>query len=254
MKYTFILSIFLLTQNISLGQSNWSNYKDSTATKTGLRYDILDHPWVVHFDMMRLAYQTPSIQLSGSYRLNYRFGFESEINYYLHSKIKHETTRLDALSIGMSTQKPGWFISGIGKVYFGDSKTQYIAARLVGGSIHLDLSRKVCTEAQVSTSGEICQCLKTEDRQLTVQKNQFLYGLRYGLDYPITHRIRFNTYIDFAKFRYTRPNYQYLAHACDNALPHFEKSPKTDGIYGEFKEWSSELYFSFGVKIGYAIK
>ena len=250
MKYILLFLIFLTGPINSHAQFDWFPEEDTSAT--AIRYDVLEKPWAIHFDLMRLTYKTPSIQLSASYRLNYRFGFESEINYYLDSKINHETTRLDALAIGMSTQKPSWFISGIGKVYFWDSKTNYIAARFVGGSIHFDLSRKVCTEAQLSSSGEICQCLKTEDRHLTTQKNQFLYGLRYGIDLPLTNRIRFNTYIDFLGHLYSKPNYKHLEHACVKAWPTFEGVPKTDGLYNEYKEYSNSLYFSFGVKLGYA--
>jgi len=252
MKYVLLFVVLLAAPNYNYGQIDW--FPEEDTTQTGLPMDIMSYPWSIHFDLTRLIYQTPSIQVSTSYRLNDRFGVESEFNYYLNSKIKHNTTRLDALSVEMSRQKSSWFISGIGKVYFGDKRTQYIAARLVGGSIHLDLSRKVCIEAQPSTSDKICQCLKTEDRQLIAQKNQFLYGLRYGIDIPVTPRIRLNTFIDFGKHHYSQPRYQHLKHACDPAWPNFEKPPKTDGIFADFNEWSNDLYFSFGVKIGYAFK
>jgi len=248
MKYILIFFLFLSIQNISLAQLD-SFPSENTP---GLRYNVLDKPWAIHLDLTRLTYQASSIQLSTSYRHNFRFGFESEFNYYLNSKITKETTRLDALQIGTSSKKPSLFISGIGKIYFGDKKIQYLAARLVIGSINIDLSRNVCTVAQPSTSGEICQCLQMEDRSLTVHKRQFIYGLRYGIDLPLTNRIRFNTFVDFAANRYTKPNYQHLEHACDPAWPHFKKVPKTDGLFTEYKEWSNELYFSLGVKLGYA--
>ncbi len=252
MKYNLIIFIFLLAQNVSTAQLGWTYQGDSTVTKTGLRYDITQRPWAVHFDLSRLNYKTPSIQLSTSYRLNYRIGFESEINYYLDSKVKNESTRLDALQINLSTTKPSWFISGISKLYYRETKIQYIGLRIVGGFTNFDLSRKVCIEAEPATSGQICRCLQTENRELAVHKAQFLFGLRYGFDFPVTKHIRFNMFMDFGKYHYSKPSYQYLEHACGRAWQYFDKVPRTDGLFADYQEEPTNLYFSLGAKLGYA--
>lgn len=243
--YACVLSLLLAT-------SIFAQTATTDTNPTGLRYNITEKPWAIHLDLTRLSYKIPSIQLSASYRPNFRFGFESELNYYLPTEAKNESKRPDAIHIGLSPKKMNWFVSGIGKVYFAQSKTQYIAFKLSSGTTSIDLSRKVCTKAEPATSGAICRCLQTETRELTVSNFNYIYGFRYGVDLPVTPNIRFNTFIDFSWYNQKLNDHQFLHHACDDPWKYYGDIPKTDGIFGEYQDNYDNFYFSVGVKLGYA--
>ena len=248
MRYIIMLFIALSCLSFSFAQAY-----SLKINPTGLRYDITKHPWAVMLDITRLNYKARSIQLSASYRPNFRFGFESEMNYYLSTQLKGQSEGMDFLNVQLSKQNPNLFLSGIAKVYVGEKKINYFGWRMAWGSTHLDLSRNVCTEAEPSTSGELCRCLKVEKRSKNVQKNQFLYGARTGVNLPVSKRLRLDMFFDFTGFVNSPISYQSLQHVCENTWSNYESVPKTDGLFKEFRPESGNFFFSFGLKIGYAL-
>ena len=249
-----ILKYFLLLLFLAFGLPTSFAQADSLKTNpTGLRYDITERPWAIMLDLTRLSYKARSIQLSTSYRPNFRFGFESEVNYYLPTQLKSISEGVNQLNVQLSNQKPNLYLSGIAKVYFGKKKINYLGARMAFGSTHFDLSKKVCTQAEPTTSGELCRCLKTEERTLTVQKNQFLYTARTGINLPIHQKIRLDLFFDFTGFLYSPISYNALDHACKNTWSNFESTPKTDGLFNELTHEINHFFFSFGLKLGYAL-
>ena len=250
---TFKYTLFFF---LSFGWSTLFAQADSTLTPienpTNLAYNITNRPWAVLIDLTRLTYQTPSIQLSVSYRPFFRFGFESELNYYLNKSLDPLVESIDFIHVRLAPNKANFFISGIGKVYFGRNRIYYLGARVAAGSSPLRLSRNVCVEAEPTTSNELCRCLQTENRSLDVTRTQMIYGLRYGINLPVTERLRLDLFVAYDEFKYSHPDYQYLHHVCENSWPRYKKIPKTDGIFDEFQEHKQEAYFSLGLKIGYA--
>ncbi len=224
-----------------------------TSNPTGLRYDITERPWAIMFDITRTIYRVPSIQLSVSYRPNFRFGFESEFNYYYRNIQLHGLNEVnDFLYVRMNPKKPSLFLSGIGKVFFGHKKITYAGGRLAYGSTHFDLSRQVCTKAEPTTSGELCRCLQVENRSLSLRKSQFLYTLRLGVNLPVTKRVRLDIFCDFTGFIYSALHYDALKHDCQNSWSNYQDPPKTDGLFQEFTYESNNFFFSSGLKLGYA--
>lgn len=248
MKNALTLLLFFLTTSLGFAQADSTRYNP-----TGLRYDVLQYPWSINLDAMRFIHQIPSIQLSLSYRLKYRFEVESELTYYLTPTISSESDRLDELSVNLKSGAPNFNLSGIGKIFFGDSKISYVGFKLAGGMNQFDISRNVCTESAPTNNDAICRCLNSEYRSDVVKISQFTYGFRFGVTFPISKRLRMDTFLDYSFYKNSKPNLSKFEHNCSSSTWDYRDNlPNTDGLFDDFQRNPVQSFFSYALKFGYA--
>ena len=255
MRYTLIIFVFCLFQQHIVAQ-------DTIPPKSNIKKD---YKYSVKFDFFRLLKAIHSAQVSFEYRPTNRFSFESELNYYYRLRYSNNSTILDNKSnrsiIKLDRSKMNGFISGIAKLYIGPSNHFYVGLRGLVGSATFDISRRICTQSELSTSGDVCRCLKVEEIHALAQTPVIGYGPRFGLDIPVWKSIRLDFYLDYF-INVSQPSFDTNSlkqSQCGKEDSHpfsfknnFGFIPKTDKILPTLQDSSEHLKsFSLSIKIAY---